>query len=204
VRILAVLFLFLCCCTSSDKRRIGIQPLGDVSDILLDSIADVLAREYNADVLTLEPIDLPASALITEKTRRYRADKIIHELSNSRPDSIDYILGVTAQDISTTKKDSFGRTLKPVSKYNDWGVFGLGYRPGKACVVSTFRIGKTDRGNFIPRLQKLAVHEIGHNYGLDHCDGDRCVMRDAVESISTIDEVDYVRCERCRSRSSNK
>ena len=56
---------------------------------------------------------------------------------------------------------------KPKSKYEDWGIFGLGYRPGNAAMVSTFRLRKP--GLTIERLQKVVTHEIGHNLGLKHC-----------------------------------
>jgi archaemetzincin len=93
-----------------------------------------------------------------------------------------------------------GNTLEPKTKYEDWGVFGLGYMPGQSCVVSIFRTQKTSRKNFILRMKKISLHEIGHNLGLDHCDSKRCAMRDAVESISTVDNVDAQLCDKCRGK----
>ena len=71
----------------------------------------------------------------------------------------------TSEDISTTKYEH-GAIRKPESKYRDWGVFGLGYRPGPTSVVSTFRIGHKDQGVFMDRIKKITLHEIGHNIGL--------------------------------------
>ena len=102
------------------------------------------------------------------------------------------------KNISTTKKNMFGGVKKPKSKYEDWGIFGLGYRPGPSCIVSTYRLGKKSkkRSN---RLVKITLHEIGHNMGLPHCDRDpNCVMRDAAESIKTVDQVSKDLCEFCR------
>ena len=79
-------------------------------------------------------------------------------------------------------------------------MFGLGYRPGPSCIVSTYRLKNTDQRKFIERLKKVAIHELGHNLGLDHCESELCVMRDAVETIKTIDRVDSRLCEQCRKR----
>ena len=118
-------------------------------------------------------------------------------MRNEKPDSIHHILGLTTKDISTTKKDALGNTRKPEKKYKDWGVFGLGYCPGGSCIVSTYRF-KNNTLKFVDRFKKICVHEIGHNLGLKHCPNESCVMRDAAESIKTIDLVELNLCDACR------
>ncbi len=196
-----VAFLLLGACNSESHhhgRIIGIQPYGKIKSDLIDSVGSALRKEYDARIVILPSQDIPQHSFINVKSPRYRADKIIRHLKDTRPDSLDYILAITDKDISTTKKDFLGNTLEPKTKYEDWGVFGLGYRPGPSCIVSTFRIGKTTRTNFVTRLQKISVHEIGHNLGLDHCDSQGCVMQDAVESISTVDNEGLHVCAVCR------
>ncbi len=52
----------------------------------------------------------------------------------------------------------------------------------------------------IDRLRKVSIHEIGHNFGLDHCSNNKkCVMNDAKGKISTIDNEEIWLCEKCRS-----
>lgn len=102
--------------------------------------------------------------------------------------------------ISTTKYDKDGNILKPESKYADWGVFGLGYMPGTSCVVSTYRLKTTDKKLFYNRVKKVVIHELGHNLGLDHCPDKHCVMTDAVEKISTIDNEAHELCGKCRDK----
>ena len=53
---------------------------------------------------------------------------------------------------------------------------GLGYTPGQACVVSTYRLAASGRDS---QLYKVAVHELGHTQGLQHCKDTTCFMRDA-------------------------
>ncbi|MGB3008377.1 MAG: matrixin family metalloprotease, partial [Chitinophagaceae bacterium] len=71
-------------------------------------------------------------------------------------------VGITMNDISTTKGDVF-----------DYGVMGLGFMPGHACVASNFRL--REKKNFF----KVAIHELGHTTGLPHCPDKTCYMRDA-------------------------
>lgn len=194
-----ILFLALCSCSKSTKK-IAIQPLGNVSHQHIDSIKSALSKEVSDDVVVLEAIPIPTLFFITVKSPRYRADSIIHYLKKTKNDSIDYIIGITEKDISTTKKDREGNIKKPLYKYEDWGVCGLGFVDGPSCVISTFRIKHGNKSIFFDRLKKLSVHEIGHNLGLPHCDNNNCVMRDAAESVSTIDKVKHHFCTLCKKR----
>lgn len=55
-------------------------------------------------------------------------------------------------------------------------VFGEARMPGKVGVISTARLKTKDKGLFEARLLKEAVHELGHSYGLPHCENEQCVM----------------------------
>ena len=53
----------------------------------------------------------------------------------------------------------------------------------------------------IERFKKICIHELGHNLGLHHCENyDKCVMRDAAETIKTIDHVDLMLCDKCKNK----
>lgn len=177
----------------------GIQPFGDFSPALADSIRRVVEAVFGFDAVVLKPVELPEAAFVNIKSPRYRADKLLPFLKTVIPDSVDYILGLTAKDISTTKKDAYGKVKQPESRYFDWGVCGLGYRPGPCAVVSTFRLKTADKTRFMERFRKTCIHELGHNLGLPHCDRQaKCVMRDAAETVKTIDGVDLWLCEDCQ------
>jgi len=180
---------------------IGIQPYGNVKQSLIDTIQQTIRQVYAFEsVIVLKHKQLPKSAFINIKSPRYRADSIIKILKREKPDTIDYIIGITTKDISTTKRNKHGEVLKPKNKYVDWGIFGLGYRPGPTCLLSTFRIKSENRNKCIDRMKKVCMHEIGHNLGLKHCKtSSKCVMRDAAETIKTIDEVDLKLCLTCKS-----
>jgi archaemetzincin len=122
------------------KTLVALQPLEHVPDKLLDSVAASIRQMYQFDVIILPKRDMPKDAFINVKSPRYRAEKLIAWLWKIKPDSADYIIGITQKDISTTKRDAMGRIREPKWKYEDWGIMGLGYCPGKSCVVSTFRL----------------------------------------------------------------
>lgn len=196
--ILLISSVLLISCEDKGQSKISIQPYEGVSleDIAL--IKEAIELNYGAKVYLLKEKGIPQDAFVNIKSPRYRAEKIIAKLKQEKPDSIDFLLGITNKDISTSKKNSRGEIKKPKWKYEDWGIFGLGYRPGPSCVVSTYRLNGNlqKRSN---RLVKISLHELGHNMGLRHCDRDpNCVMRDAAESIKTIDNVSKNLCKFCR------
>nr|WP_321244625.1 matrixin family metalloprotease [uncultured Psychroserpens sp.] len=196
--IIILIFAYISCSTKT--KKIGIQPYGNIDITVIDAMTEILKTSYQTEVYILDKKELPQQAFVNIKSPRYRADSLLIDLLQTRPDSIDYIIGITSKDISTTKRNAKGEIKKPESKYSDWGIFGLGYKPGKSCIVSTFRLKNVETSLFKSRLQKVSVHEIGHNMGLDHCKTDKCVMQDAVESINTVDLANFELCQNCISK----
>lgn len=175
-------------------KKVGIQPFEGIDQTDIHDIAEHLNKKYNLDVTILPIRNIPTTAFVNIKSPRYRADVLLEELKRFKPDSLDYVLGLTHFDISTTKyggKDP---------KYKDWGVFGLGYQPGPSCIVSTFRLKNRSKSLFEERLKKICVHELGHNMGLSHCKSVGCIMQDAAETIKKIDQSDGELCAKCKSK----
>lgn len=202
--IIAILLIASCSRSMENEKEfhpvIGLQPLGGFDHALMDTISNSLKSIYGYQVVVLENQKLPAHAFVQIKSPRYRADSLLRYLLKIKPDTIDFIMGLTNQDISTSKRDRNGRILEPESKYLDWGIFGLGFRPGKSCVISSCRIYDKDRTKFLNRLKKVCVHEFGHNLGLSHCENDKCVMQDAEETIKTVDSENLELCVSCKAR----
>jgi archaemetzincin len=158
---------------------IYIQPFTGLSNDEVIYVRNELARVY-PHVIIKGTISLPRSAYYY-KRNRYRADSLIRfldKITNAGQISI----GLTDKDISTTKNG-----------IADWGVIGLGYCPGKACVASTFRLSKAEREI---QLFKVAIHELGHTEGLPHCPVKNCFMRDAEGRNPTNEENEF--CPKCK------
>lgn len=197
----SIMFLFSCQIKKENKDiTVGIQPYKEFPKHKTDTISKIITDFYKVKTIVLPVKELDKAAFINVKSPRYRADSIIKFQKAAKPDSLDYILGLTHNDISITKKDKSGKIKAPAYKYADWGIMGLAYRPGKSCIVSTFRIKHSNSKKYFSRLKKVAVHEFGHNLGLSHCSNTKCVMTDAVESIKTIDNANLKLCEVCQSK----
>lgn len=170
---------------TDDQKVVTILPLGDVSSEYLNIIKSSVESFYKYKCEVLPQAQLTDDLLAKSKTR-YSADAILEKF-----DSDKNLLIVTERDIAT-----------PKGNIDEWGILGLGYRPGNTCVVSTFRMKKNVTENVIKdRLEKVALHEIGHNLGLDHCDNDiECLMNDAKGTIKQVDREKKWLCEKCNKQ----
>jgi len=164
----------------ADTIVIKIQPYSDFSEKLTNNLFEQLKKLYPYVELN-EPIPLPKQAYYAPRNR-YKADTLIRYLWKNSKSYINTI-GLTSKDISTTKDN-----------ISDWGIMGLGYMPGNACVVSTFRL---DKKNIQEQLYKVAIHELGHTQGLKHCPDKSCFMRDAEGKNHTNEEKYF--CPECKT-----
>lgn len=173
------------------KRSFYLQPLGpglSASDI--DFVKKSLLAFYDFKLVVLPTLPLPKSAYYAPRSR-YRAEKLLVFLQKQLPSDGFRILGITARDISTTK-----------GKHKDWGVLGLASIDGVACVISSHRTKRKSKNkqHALDRFGKVAVHEIGHTLGLEHCPTAGCLMRDAEGTVLSSD-AEYDLCgEVCRKQ----
>lgn len=170
---------------------IALLPFGNFNDVDTARLRNAISTFYHTDVIWEPAEPLPASAWY-EPRQRYKADSIIDYLQGRSSFNMKTLVGLTNKDISTTKGDN-----------PDYGIFGLGFMPGKGCVISTFRLKKgiKNEEHFYQRTLKVVLHEIGHNYGLEHCtSGYSCLMQDAEGTIKTVDEERVELCEACMKK----
>lgn len=159
---------------------IDIQPFTDISAIESEYVFTEIKKVYPFTRLN-KPIILPKTAYYPARNR-FRADSLINYLNRKTPEG-HITIGITTKDISTAK-----------GNITDWGVMGLGFCPGNACIASTFRLTK---GQKLEQLFKVAIHELGHTQGLPHCPVSTCFMRDAEGKNSTNEEKEF--CGSCKA-----
>lgn len=175
----------------SIPTKIGLLRLGPFEGKYFAQAKSEIEQFYKAEVIDLGQKPLPTLAFYSPR-QRYRADKLIEWLRETRPDSVDFIIGLTAYDISHTK-----------GNIADYGIMGLAYNPGRSGVVSTFRVGKGAKNHdqTAERYSKLVLHELGHNFGLAHCKNSKqCLMRDACGTVKTLDSEAKKVCESFRKK----
>ena len=182
------LYVLICSVTSlkQDIAKVGtiyIQPLGSVDSDCLNYLKKSVEDFYGTRCVIKQKIGLTKDILSGSKTR-YDANKILEKYNTN----INLVL-ITEKDITHKKSNQFP----------EWGIFGLGLRPGKICVVSTFRLKKNvSKEQMLVRLKKVALHEIGHNLGLPHCTNHKeCMMNDADGTIKQVDRERIWFCEKC-------
>ncbi|WP_288436277.1 Zn-dependent protease [uncultured Chryseobacterium sp.] len=192
--LLSVLLLIFSCSEKKNtvKKKtekpcvtILIQPFKDINEDTVAKVTEGIKKVY-PNVKVLEAIDFPANTYYKERNR-YRADSIIKLLSKETKEGF-VTIGLTTKDISATR-----------GKIKDFGIMGLGYTPGKACVASNFRLSRENRDE---QFFKIAIHELGHTQGLPHCPEKMCFMRDAEGKNPTNEETGF--CKKCKTFLINK
>jgi archaemetzincin len=101
------------------------------------------------------------------------------------------IVGVTAADVWAAKGAKAARS-----------VFGLAELGGPSALISTHRLrqGARDRAQLTFRVGSAAVHQLGHTFGLGHCQESRCAMLDDGEGIHNTDAGDGHLGRQCRGQ----
>lgn len=181
------IFIFLCSfCTTKELVVINIQPLGKVSPEYIAQVKKSVKSFYGYDCKVL-PQKQITKAMLTIATKRIDANKALR-----KNPSKGNLLILTEKDIC-----HFKDKLRP-----EYGIFGLGLRPGKTCIISTFRLKRdVTKQKTLERLEKVALHEIGHNLGLEHCENDKkCMMNDAKGTIKQVDAEKVWLCDKCKNQ----
>ena len=124
-----------------------------------------VAKAFGAEVVVASPTVLPIRAL--DPTRgQYLARTIVDDLAHRKRPEWDRLLGVIAEDLYATGLNF---------------VFGEADAERGVAVFSLARLrnaltSRAASAEFRRRAAVEAIHEIGHTYGLGHCEDPHCVM----------------------------
>jgi archaemetzincin len=170
----------------SRLSTINILPLGHVDAGVIDQVKDALTDFYKRDVVVLKPVGFSGTLKRTQSSRL----------------SADSILKYYSSDVQTILVTSSDITLYDSNKKADWGIFGKAMKPGKISVISVYkgRLGKSVSSTKLhSRARKVAIHEVGHNLGLNHCIKDlTCVMHAGDGKASQVDKELEGFCDNCK------
>jgi archaemetzincin len=121
---------------------------------------------------------------------QYGSRLILAALLRDRVNGAEKVLGITGLDL-----------FVPVLTF----VFGEAQLDGPTAVVSSCRLDNefygmpADSEILQERVEKEAIHELGHTFGLVHCPDGLCVMRSSTY-VEELDLKDVSFCMDCRSK----
>lgn len=170
--------------TLQKQCKILIVPIYPVDFELALFLVSPLKETFKCQVLLDNTNHINLSLAYDNSRAQFNSTKIISILSEKFQNFNGKVLGVISVDL-----------FIPVLTY----VFGEAQLGGKISVVSTFRLNEIAYG--LPenrklteeRLLKEATHELGHNFGLLHCENYLCVMHPS----TSVEEVDLKTAKFC-------
>ncbi len=153
---------------------------------VLEQLASALARAFRTPC-RIRPETFDVTQAADARRQQYYSTAILQQMERSvDPDA--RVLGVTGCDLYV-----------PVLTF----VFGEAQLDGNCAVVSTARLkeefyGLPPREDLMrERLVKEAAHELGHTFGLRHCEDWRCVMSSS-HGVERLDVKGAEFCKACR------
>ena len=169
--------------TTNNKtpKQISIYCMGDYP---ADSVQylEVFLRKYFPNVRVMpNNINLP-SQYFNKERNRYLASGLLDELAKHRNN--DAVIGVTDYII-----------FKPNKKSDTFGIMGMSYTNTFKSIVST-KIPLNGKEQSKDNICKLALHELGHGFGLKHCPNETCYMVDAEGTMKIVNAIGF--CESCK------
>lgn len=192
VSILTASVLLLCC--TDNTIRFGSSGIRPVTTVLLLELNKGVSEQQLSEACNLLKENFPRLKIVKGgkvqlpsscyNGKGHRADSILRYLDQIKPDSVTKVIGITSSDISNTR--TLVKNGKKVT-YPDYGILGLGRRPGTVCVVSNHRMG----GN-AATFSKTVLHEFMHTLGVRHCTHEKCIMQDGNGSGKNMRESTHV------------
>ena len=174
------------------KGKIVVVPMGDFDFYLVNKLATALSTMFAVPVDILQGMKIPQEAYNWERGQYY-STVILSKLELLKANERERVLGVVDEDLYV-----------PALNF----VFGESDRLASVAVISVYRLrqdlfssGDDDRLIY-QRMLKEAVHELGHIYGLSHCNNLKCVMYFSNSMLDT-DRKSEKFCDVCIRRLSN-
>lgn len=202
-----ILFLLIISCSFSDqffklnerrlkqpkKTVIALQPLDNFDKRKIENIKESLSEFWHRKVIVLPIRTIPAR-FYTPSIEAYSSDSLLSFLSNIKKSYFINIVGMTHKNLYTVKY------IQSTIGYFDPGIFGNGDLPGNCCIVSDYKLGGITDQEYDHALCNSIIHEMGHNYGLSHCQNSSCIMSEQKGAKIVLIRGNLDFCDLCRSK----
>src|SRR5262245_21136670 len=146
---------------STSKPTIALAIIGDAPRDVIAELTPILRETFGAAVVAAPRLALPASSW-NESRRQYLSTKLLDALASAKRPEWERLLGIADVDLYVPDLNF---------------VFGEADSRRGVAVFSLARLrAGADEALFLRRGATEAIHELGHTYGLSHCDKPTCVM----------------------------
>ncbi|MDD8017405.1 MAG: archaemetzincin family Zn-dependent metalloprotease [Bacteroidota bacterium] len=167
-------------------NTIHLVALGQVDKEIMKSLEVGIWQIFGFELQLLPALPEPAYAY-EAKRNQYSSVSILHELVKYRSNDSVRLLGVTEKDLCI-----------PMLSF----VFGHAQLQGSAAVISLARLRQEfynlppNQTILLNRAVKEAIHELGHTFGLLHCQDTSCAMS-LSNAIHLVDSKTDELCRNC-------
>lgn len=168
------------------NQTIGICAVGNGVELPVKVVAAHVSGYLKLVPKILPPLAPPAHAF-SQSRLQYDAGAILRDLESRRFNDCKKVIAVLNVDL-----------FIPIFTH----VYGEARQNGKIALVSTFRFSAKNDGSSPPpaeileRTAKVALHELGHLFNLEHCQDPRCLMHFS-GNLAELDETPFYYCRYC-------
>lgn len=167
-------------------KTLYLVAMGDVPKQVMEWIEHAAAEWLPVAIRRLEARAIPERAY-DPKRKQYQSVEMMKMLAEMLPPDSCRLLGVTDVDLAI-----------PMLSF----LFGQAQVDGPVALISVCRLRqefyglRADEDVLRSRVVKEVLHELGHTFGLVHCDDPKCAMSLATH-IQRVDEKDEQYCAQC-------
>ncbi len=172
----------------SNSAIIGVVSLGEIPALVPKVIAAHISGYYNLPARVLGPREHPAYAFDKQRLQ-YNAGTILKNIETLPFKDYFKIVGILSVDI-----------FMPIFKH----VYGEARQGSRDAIVSLYRLSHNLNGSSVAqtslydRAAKVALHELGHLFNLQHCDDPKCLMHFS-GALADLDGLSFNLCRYCRT-----
>ena len=164
-------------------KTISIYRFGNFSNSTAQKLESILKSYFPNVTLKEEALTLPAEHYNKERNR-YLGSGLFEELQKHQ--NGEAVIGLTNYVI-----------FKPNEISPTYGIMGVSPLGTYRCVVSS-KIPSSGKEHSTDNFCKLALHELGHSFGLPHCPDQHCIMVDAEHKMKFPQTTGF--CESCKEK----
>jgi len=168
-------------------QSITLISFGHFEKDILEKTAEAVSEEYHSTV-SIRDGHLDLGEYYDSARRQYNGNSLLKQVDSMSVSESSKTLGLFNVDL-----------FIPILTF----IFGQAFLNGRSGIVSVFRLSNVRYGMpeneelMLDRFKKEVVHELGHTFGLIHCQHPTCVMRSSTY-VEDIDLKSQHLCRNCR------